>query len=192
MMFNHGLADQVGQVTAEHVQKPEEATIPLPPYSAPRWVQLHATPRMKAELTSLGEAAHWSAAWLSSNPFHSTSYIFHFGKSSAVSIKLNFTTDSDEEQQKKWFGSLAVKQFTFYSVSTTEKSGPGFEQKQLYWFGMKRHLKLLWHSSTKGEGQSFWDLKMFPSFLSIAICERELRGPLMLMITEELSLLRFP
>lgn len=153
-------------------------------------IQFHAAPhvtlRMKAEFTSLGEAVYWSAAWLFPSPFHSTSYIFHFGKSSAISIKLNFTADSDEEQQNKWLGSLTSKQNAFYFASTTEKSG------QLYRFGMKRHLKLFWHSSTKGEGQSFQDLNMFPSFLSIAICERELRERLMLMITEELSLLRFP
>ena len=132
-------------------------------------------------------------AWFSTNPFHSTSYIFHLGKSYAIPIKLNFTTDSDEEQQSKWLSSLTLKQHTFSFASTAEKPGPGFEQKQLHWFGMKRHLKLFWHSSTKGEGHSFWDLKMFPSILSIAICERELREPLMLMITEELSLLRrFP
>lgn len=107
--------------------------------------------------------------------------------------RINFSTDRDQEQQSKWLISLTLKQYTFYFASTAEKPGPGFEQKQLYWFGMKRHLKLFWHSSTKGEGQSFQDLKMFSSFLSIAICERELREPLMLMITEELSLLRrFP
>lgn len=154
--------------------------------------QLHVALRVKAELPSLGKAVHCPAAWLSTNPFHSTSYILHLRKFSVISTKLNFTTDSDEEPQIKWLSSLTLKECTFYFASTAEKPGPGFEQRQLYWFGMKRHLKLFWHSNTKGPGQSFQDLKMFPSFLSIAVCERELREPLMLMITEELSLLRFP
>lgn len=151
--------------------------------------QLQVALGVKAELLSLGEAACCPAAWLSTNHFYSISYVCHIRKSSAIPTKLNFTTDNDEKQRSEWLRSLTLKQYTFYFASTAEEPGPGFEQKQLYWFGVKRHLKLFWHSNTKGEGQSFQDLKMF---LSIAICERELREPLMLMIAEELSLLRFP
>lgn len=177
-------------MTSAHVQKPEKVTVSLPTHSAPCRVQLHVALKMKAELLSLGEAVHWPTSWFSINPFHSTSYIFHSGKPYAIHTKHNFTTDG--QQQSKWLKSLTLKQYTFYFASTAEKPEPSFEQKQLYWFGMKRRLKLFWHSCTKGESQSSQDLKMFPSFLSIAVCERELREPLMLMITEELSLLRFP